>query len=57
MKIHENCTRVIGHLTERLEDSAKGMFIKVQSWDETKKHAEFANVDGKKVRITIEVLE
>jgi hypothetical protein len=33
------------------------MFVKIQSWDEDTEHTDMKNLIGKKVRITIEVLE
>jgi len=36
------------------DDNEIGMFIKLQSWDITKKHIDFNNLVGKKIKITIE---
>jgi len=33
-----------------------GIFVRVQSWDETKKHKEFNALIGKRVRVTIEII-
>jgi hypothetical protein len=33
------------------------MFVNIQSWDEDTEHTDMINLIGKKVRITIEVLE
>lgn len=33
------------------------LFVRVQSWDETKEHKDFNALKGKRVRITIEVVE
>lgn len=36
--------------------AANGMFVRLQSWDETKQHAMARQFEGKKVRITVEVI-
>ena len=38
-------------------DDENGMFVKIQSWDEDTVHSDFIRILGKKVRITIEVLD
>lgn len=38
-------------------DDDTGMFVRVQSWDETKEHKDFNAFKGKRVRVTIEVVE
>ena len=37
-------------------DPDRGLFVRVQSWDETKEHLLAKKLTGKKVKITIEVL-
>jgi len=37
-------------------DQDTGMFVRIQSWDETGQHAEARQIEGKRVRITIEEL-
>jgi hypothetical protein len=37
------------------EDS--GLFVRIQSWDESLKHPLTKSLEGKKVKITIEVLD
>lgn len=39
------------------QDESSCLFVRVQSWDETRKHEEFRSLEGKKVRVTIEVIE
>ena len=39
------------------DDDETGVFIRVQSWDDNKEHEDFKSLIGKKVRITIEVIE
>jgi hypothetical protein len=34
-----------------------GMFVRIQSWDEGKEHKDFKSLLGKKIRVTIEVVE
>jgi hypothetical protein len=34
-----------------------GLFVRVQSWDESKRHEEMHQLMGRRVRITIEVLD
>jgi hypothetical protein len=34
----------------------KGVFFKLQSWDEGKEHTEFALFEGKRLRVTVEVI-
>lgn len=61
-------TEIIGSMDVAVEDSGKAkigtiygeegnLFIRIQSWDEELKHEEFVQLEGKKVRVTIEVLE
>lgn len=38
-------------------DEETGIFVRVQSWDETKEHKDFNALKGKRVRVTIEVVE
>jgi hypothetical protein len=35
----------------------EGMFVRVQSWSEEGEHPDFDNLIGKRVRVTIEVLD
>lgn len=42
--------------TEHSNDE-NGMFIRIQSWDLSKKHIDLNNLLNKRVRITIEVLD
>jgi hypothetical protein len=37
-------------------DAQAGMFVRVQSWDETGQHVEARQIEGKRIRITIEEL-
>lgn len=37
-------------------NDAGPLFVRLQSWDETREHAAFAEFEGKRVRITIEVV-
>lgn len=41
--------------TDGVEDN--GVFVRIQSWDETKEHKDFNALKGKRVRVTIEVVE
>lgn len=38
-------------------DVDEQMFVRVQSWDETLQHPQFKMFKGKKVRVTIEVID
>ncbi len=38
-------------------DSQGNLFVRLQSWDEEKIHPELKSMVGKKVRITVEVVE
>lgn len=38
-------------------DLDHGLFVRLQSWDRLKKHADLSALAGKKVRVTIEVLD
>lgn len=44
-------------LIARFDDKDTGMFVRVQSWDETGEHAEFKKFEGKRVRVTVEVID
>lgn len=44
-------------ILELSEPGDSGMFVRVQSWDERKAHAEFRAFDGKRIRVTIEAIE
>lgn len=37
------------------DDSA--LFVRFQSWDESKQHKEFAQFEGKRVKVTIETID
>jgi hypothetical protein len=43
-------------LAQHPEDE-NGMFVKIQSWDETLKHEEFEKFVGRKVKVTIEAID
>ena len=47
--------KIVG-LEQNAEDE-NGMFVKIQSWDEEKKHEEFNKFVGRKVKITIETID
>ncbi len=34
-----------------------GMFVRIQSWDEKKKHEDFKKFQGRKIRVTIETVD
>lgn len=34
-----------------------GMFVRIQSWDEKKKHEDFKKFQGRKIRVTIETID
>lgn len=38
-------------------DEDNGMFVKIQSWDEDTEHTDMQKLIGKKVRITIEIID
>lgn len=40
-----------------LDDEDSDLFVRVHSWDETRKHEEFRRLIGKKIRVTIEIVE
>ncbi len=42
--------------TENSDDDT-GMFVKIQSWDESGKHTDMEKLVGKKVRVTIEIIK
>ena len=46
-------------IAELSEDSSDpdSVFVRLHSWDETKKHDQIMGLQGKKVRITIEEIE
>lgn len=48
---------IICDIVEADENHHDTMFLKVQSWDETKEHNQISQFINKKVRITIEVIE
>lgn len=35
----------------------RGVFVRIQSWDETREHAEMNKLLGKKIKVTIETIE
>lgn len=39
------------------EENENGMYVRVQSWCEDKKHEEFSMFEGRKVKITIETVD
>lgn len=39
------------------EEYDNGMFVRIQSWDETKQHADASRMLGKRVRVTVEIIE
>lgn len=45
----------IANLSNQDEDSC--LFVRIQSWDELLRHDEFREFEGKRVRVTIEVIE
>lgn len=60
-------TEISGPMSVDVEDGGKAkigtiysegdLFVRIQSWDEGCEHTEFAKLDGKKIRVTIEVVE
>ena len=34
-----------------------GLFVRLQSWDETKRHEEMAQLMGHRVRVTVEIID
>lgn len=38
-------------------DDESGMFVRIQSWDESTKHEQFSRFVGRKVLITIETID
>jgi hypothetical protein len=51
-KIAHICTH-----KDKKEDEENGLFVRIQSWSELAHHPEFEELVGKKVRVTIEILE
>jgi hypothetical protein len=49
------CAKIVNVVDE--PDEEKGIFIRLQSWDESKEHKDFHQLEGKKVRITIETIK
>lgn len=49
------CAKIITFDNE--DNEMNGMFVRIQSWDETLKHEDFNKFLGKKVRITIETID
>lgn len=47
----------IASVVEQVADPDDQMFVRVQSWDESCEHPQFKNFEGKRVRVTVEVLE
>jgi hypothetical protein len=43
--------------SEEMNGDEAGVFVRLQSWDTTEKHETFNKLIGKKVRVTIEVIE
>ena len=38
-------------------EAESGMFLRIQSWDENKEHTDINNLIGKRIRVTVEVLD
>lgn len=38
-------------------EGGPGMFVRVQSWDETRQHEELRKFNGRRLRVTVEVIE
>lgn len=47
----------IATINDENPDPHEEMFVRVQSWDEGLEHAQFKLFEGKRVRVTVEVLE
>lgn len=48
----------IAHFTgDDKRDAAEGLFVKIQSWSESGEHVDFDAMIGKRVRVTVEVLD
>jgi hypothetical protein len=45
----------IATIADDRDDSC--LFVRIQSWDELSRHEEFRELEGKKIRVTIEVIE
>jgi hypothetical protein len=39
------------------DDNDNGLFVRLQSWDETKQHIDFNKFIGKKIKVTIETID
>lgn len=39
------------------DDEEDGMFIKIQSWSKSGKHPDMDRLKGKRIRVTVEVLD
>ena len=37
--------------------SDTGLFVRLQSWDESKRHEEMAQLMGRRVRVTVEIID
>lgn len=47
----------IDHVVGESEDSDEGLYVRIQSWSENKNHETMNTLIGKKVRVTIEIIE
>ncbi len=58
---HETCVEAEdggqAQIAEFATTSETGLFVRVQSWDDQRKHAEMAQLLNKRVRVTVEVLD
>lgn len=48
---------LIGNGFEQVPNSPNGFFVRLQSWDDTKRHSTFRTLEGKRLRVTIEVID
>jgi hypothetical protein len=47
----------IAHVVGESENSDEGLYVRIQSWSESKMHPQMDALIGKKVRVTIEIIE
>lgn len=47
----------IYHEVGKTVDSDDGLFVRIQSWSEDMNHPQMDELSGKKVRVTIEIIE
>jgi hypothetical protein len=57
LKREDNGAALIAEYVTELEQGDDCMWVKLQSWDETKRHRTLRAMEGKRVRITVEVVE